>query len=215
MESIVNEIVSESKTLELQKPEIVDALVQALEKDASWVSLYEITGELVIPAVQIGDDDVGRALTEVKKVCVVRLITTQKTSDGIWKLLNQPRRLEEFSAEWREIIIPVDVPQMHVSRGLLSRDMRNSIPRGQILAAASLQISSNPFSTDPAKALDLFAGQPIHAILTIRTSFHWAPIEDSDTQTYHMRFDVEEMSKDWLVSGRKRGDFVAVVSNAY
>lgn len=24
-----------------------------------------------------------------------------------------------------------------------------------------------------------------------------------------MRFDVEEMTKDWLVSGRKRGDFVA------
>lgn len=29
-----------------------------------------------------------------------------------------------------------------------------------------------------------------------------------------MRFDVEEMTKDWLVSGRKRGDFVAKVSTS-
>lgn len=36
-------------------------------------------------------------------------------------------------------------------------------------------------------------------------------MEDSDTTSYRMRFDIEEMSKDWLVSGRKRGDFIAVV----
>ena len=82
---------------------------------------------------------------------------------------------------------------------------------GQILAAASLHITSNPFSQDPSRSLDLFAGQPIHAILSIHTSFHWSPIEDSDTRSYAMRFDVEEMSKDWLVSGRKRGDFTATV----
>jgi trafficking protein particle complex subunit 10 len=58
----------------------------------------------------------------------------------------------------------------------------------------------------------LYAGQPITAMLTIQTSFHWTPPEDSDKQSYVMRFDVEEMTKDWLVSGRKRGDFIAKVS---
>ncbi|THH29639.1 hypothetical protein EUX98_g4553 [Antrodiella citrinella] len=173
METVVGEVVTKTESLEPFRAEILDTLVQALEKDASWVSLYEITGELVIPDITIEEDAVGQALEEIKK------------------LLNQSRRLEDFPCEWREIVIPVDVPQMH------------------ILAAASLQISSNPFSLDPTRALDMFAGQPIHAVLTIRTSFHWAPTEDSDTESYRMRFDIEEMSKDWLVSGRKRGDFIA------
>lgn len=29
--------------------------------------------------------------------------------------------------------------------------------------------------------------------------------------TYRMRFDVEELLSDWLVSGQKRGDFIAKV----
>ena len=60
----------------------------------------------------------------------------------------------------------------------------------------------------------LYAGQPISATLTIETSFHWAPVEDMDKKSYVMRFDVEEMTMDWLVSGMKRGDFVAKVRMA-
>ena len=72
--------------------------------------------------------------------------------------------------------------------------------------------------SDPSSSqqrLPLYADQPISAILTITTSFHWAPAEDADKQAYVMRFDVEEMTKDWLVSGRKRGDFVAKVRCVY
>ncbi|KAH8106751.1 trafficking protein particle complex subunit 10 [Cristinia sonorae] len=179
IESVIDTVLEASESSRTKRPEILEILVQALEKDASWVSLYELTGELVIPNVSTEDEGIGEALDEIKK------------------MLNQPRQLEEFSSEWREIVIPVDVPQMH------------------ILASASLQIASNPFSRDPARSLDLFAGQPIHAILTIRTSFHWAPTEDSHTSSYQMRFDIEEMSKDWLVSGRKRGDFTALDNNTF
>lgn len=85
----------------------------------------------------------------------------------------------------------------------------------KILAAARLRILANPFSTASStkELLPLYAGQPISATLTIETSFHWAPLEDMTKESYLMRFDVEEMTKDWLVSGRKRGDFVAKVCN--
>ncbi len=83
----------------------------------------------------------------------------------------------------------------------------------QILAAASLRILPNAFSTGSSteKLPPLYAGQPIAATLTVTASFGWAPAEDADHKSYVMRFDVEEMTKDWLVSGRKRGDFVAKV----
>lgn len=53
----------------------------------------------------------------------------------------------------------------------------------------------------------LYAGQPISALLTIQTSFHWGS-NTNDVQ-YVMQFDVEEMVREWLVSGKKRGHFVA------
>jgi len=83
----------------------------------------------------------------------------------------------------------------------------------QILAAARIRVMTTPFSVQPAQSenLPLYAGQPISALLTIMTSFHWGMYE-RETQTYHMRFDIEEMVQDWLVSGRKRGDFIATVS---
>lgn len=75
-----------------------------------------------------------------------------------------------------------------------------------------MQIMPNPFVADgnSRKLPPLYAGQPIAATLSVTTSFHWAPSEDSHNKTYLMRFDVE-MTKNWLVSGRKRGDFVARV----
>ena len=85
----------------------------------------------------------------------------------------------------------------------------------QILASARLQILENPFSAEVEKAekrtRPLYAGQPISALLTIKTSFHWAPPEDTKVQNYNMRYDIEDLTQDWLVSGRKRGDFVAKV----
>src|SRR6202035_1993974 len=57
----------------------------------------------------------------------------------------------------------------------------------------------------------LYAGQPISALMTIQTSFHWGLSAGDKDHKYMMRFDIEEMVADWLVCGRKRGDFAARV----
>ncbi|KAI0665103.1 trafficking protein particle complex subunit 10 [Cubamyces menziesii] len=174
IELAVEEVVTETPTLERLRQDMVDKLVQALETDASWVELYGVTGELVVPGVAPGDDDLGTGLRRVLEI------------------LNK-RRLPTSFGEWREIVIPVDVPQMH------------------ILAAARLQVLDNPFSTEKPhkRSRPLYAGQPISALLTVQTSFHWAPPEDTKVESYMMRYDIEDLTQDWLISGRKRGDFLA------
>lgn len=57
----------------------------------------------------------------------------------------------------------------------------------------------------------MYAGQPVQASLSIHTSFHWS-LNRAHAEGYLMQFDVEEMLHDWLLSGQKRGDFVAKVS---
>lgn len=72
----------------------------------------------------------------------------------------------------------------------------------------------NPFSVEKSKkrTRPLYAGQPISALLTVQTSFHWSPPEDEQVDRYLMRYDIEDLTQEWLVSGRKRGDFLAKVS---
>jgi hypothetical protein len=84
----------------------------------------------------------------------------------------------------------------------------------QILASVRFRILATPSSGEstPIHPLPLlYAGQPISALLTIQTSFHWGMKQDSSRKPYQMRFDVEEMVRDWLIGGRKRGDFEATV----
>ncbi|KAK0450746.1 hypothetical protein EV421DRAFT_2050577 [Armillaria borealis] len=101
--------------------------------------------------------------------------------------LSFPRALEPDSGSWREMHIPVDVPSMN------------------IVAAVSIKLS--PQSC-------WYAGQPIPAVLSIQTSFHW-DASGGKERKYRMRYDVEEMVRDWLVSGRKRGDFSASHNGTY
>ena len=81
------------------------------------------------------------------------------------------------------------------------------------MAAACVRILSTPFSdrTITQGGLLLYAGQPISAALTIHTSFHWGSDVGEKDRRYMLRYDVEEVVKDWLVSGPKRGDFIAMV----
>jgi trafficking protein particle complex subunit 10 len=79
----------------------------------------------------------------------------------------------------------------------------------QILAAVRLRILTTPESTNQLPPL--YAGQPIRALLSIHTSFHWGAKRDAGRKSYQMRFDIEEMVRDWLISGKKRGDFEAQV----
>ncbi|PFH52452.1 hypothetical protein AMATHDRAFT_74243 [Amanita thiersii Skay4041] len=143
---------------------MIDQLIAALEKDANWVELYELTGELIVPGGNNKEED--KALQKVKKVLATR------------------KHPSEPEGSWREMRIPVDIPQM------------------EIIASTCISLK-----TDPDKP-GLYAGQPVPACVSIHTSFHWGSNQDEDPQ-YRLRFDVEESIKDWLISGRKRGDFVA------
>ncbi|KDQ60741.1 hypothetical protein JAAARDRAFT_172897 [Jaapia argillacea MUCL 33604] len=106
----------------------------------------------------------------------------------------------EITEGWRDLKIPLDVPRV------------------DIIAAAKIRILSSPFSTEesPSHRLPaLYAGQPISAVMTVTTSFHWGSNSEAKKRSYRMRFDVEEMIKVWLVSGRKRGDFIATDGATY
>lgn len=47
--------------------------------------------------------------------------------------------------------------------------------------------------------------------MTIRTTFGWGPSENL-AGSYILRYDIEEMVRDWLLSGPKRGEFEAKAS---
>jgi len=76
-----------------------------------------------------------------------------------------------------------------------------------IIAAARIKIHASPFDSPENPAL-IYAGQPISGTLSIRTSLHWGDTE-SKRQKYILRYDIEERIKEWLVCGRKRGEFIA------
>ncbi|KAF9466293.1 trafficking protein particle complex subunit 10 [Collybia nuda] len=126
-------------------------------------------------------------------------VMQENVDDELIKLLDQARKLLQDHrhpslpiGHWREIKIPVDVPYMN------------------IVAATRVQILSTPFADISApKPLSLYAGQPISAVLMIHTSFHWGSSTNDKNHRYMLRYDIEEMVKDWLVSGPKRGDFTA------
>ncbi|CCL99343.1 uncharacterized protein FIBRA_01361 [Fibroporia radiculosa] len=171
----VEETITESPLLRTHRERLVDKLVQALASDARWIELYDVTGELTVPDVHSMDGEISSALSRIQKI-----LARQRSNDFCF-------------GEWREIIIPVDVPQMH------------------ILCAARLRVLINPSPTDFSSGSmpPLFAGQPISAVISVHTSFHWAPPEDAGTDGYVLRYDIEDMTGDWLVSGRKKGDFLA------
>ena len=80
----------------------------------------------------------------------------------------------------------------------------------QIIAAARIRIHSSSFGSRE-KPAPIYAGQLISGTLSINTSLHWGDPE-SKQHEYTLRYDIEERIKDWLVCGRKRGEFIARVS---
>ncbi|KAF9533525.1 trafficking protein particle complex subunit 10 [Crepidotus variabilis] len=109
------------------------------------------------------------------------------------KRLAEHRHPESPEGSWREIQIPVDVPFMN------------------IVAAARLRVVSTPFASasSSGELPSLYAGQPISADLLIHTTFHWGLSPSEHQKQYLLRFNIEEMVREWLVSGPKRGDFIA------
>ena len=54
----------------------------------------------------------------------------------------------------------------------------------------------------------VFAGQPISASISITTSMQWGA---GVAKEYAMSYEVMERREDWLVSGKRRGEFNAQV----
>ena len=69
-------MVSETSELQPLRQDLVDKLVQALESDAAWVELYGVTGELVVPGVTPGDDQLGAGLRQTMEVCSTSIAAT-------------------------------------------------------------------------------------------------------------------------------------------
>ncbi|KAG1754504.1 trafficking protein particle complex subunit 10 [Suillus lakei] len=118
--------------------------------------------------------------------------------EPIREALAQCRPETASPCPWREIKIPVDVPRMN------------------IVTAAQITVQPSPLPSDITsdQLPPIYAGQPINATLIFKTSFHWADKEGKQ-RCYTMRYDVEERVKDWLLCGRKRGDFVATDGGSF
>ncbi|KAG6876520.1 hypothetical protein C0993_002535 [Termitomyces sp. T159_Od127] len=173
----VAKVVADLSSPRQHRTALMTQLIEALERDAGWVDLYGITGELKVPDAPHDEENEE----------TVELLRKAK------ELLKHHKHPSPPEGNWREIRIPVDVPYMN------------------IVASVSVQILSTPFSNLSAKSgsLPLYAGQPISAMISIHTSFHWGPSAGEKGSRYILRYDVEEMVRDWLVSGPKRGDFTA------
>ncbi|KAJ6547447.1 trafficking protein particle complex subunit 10 [Mycena capillaripes] len=127
------------------------------------------------------------------------LVKADEPLRQVIKLLHEHKHSHPPEGKWREIKIPVDVPYMN------------------IVAAACIRLvpPTSPATISAEHTPSLYAGQPIPAVLTIHTSFHWGSSVNDKERAYMMRFDVEEMVREWLVSGRKRGDFAAMDDATY
>lgn len=110
-----------------------------------------------------------------------------ETFTSVQKRLSQPNSPSSFGM-WREMTIPVDVPRMNV------------------VASAWIALEPAPVPEGHQQS-PVYAGQPLSATLWITVSLHWSD-PDNKQQQYRTRYDVEERTKDWLICGRKRGDFV-------
>lgn len=53
------------------RPTVVAKLIEALERDPSWVSMYNITGEIKVPEAKVisqADGEIAEALGSARKV---------------------------------------------------------------------------------------------------------------------------------------------------
>lgn len=68
IERQVQAVLEESPSTLENRIILVDKLIDALENDASWVELYGITGELVVPDAHDENDEIQELLLRATKV---------------------------------------------------------------------------------------------------------------------------------------------------
>lgn len=96
-------------------------IIEALERDSSWVSIYNITGEVNVPELENTlQDDASAVLKEAIKVRSflegrsVRYLTSIKR-------LSAHRHPPTPTGVWRELRLPVDIPVKSVGLALSKR----------------------------------------------------------------------------------------------
>ena len=103
---------------------------------------------------------------------------------------------------------------------MFSRELQGLTLVTQVVSSARIHIhptkvaaADNTFNVSRRPPPPLYAGQPIAATLTVGASFHWAGPGSGmvEGKRYSMRFDIKDTGKDWLISGRKKGDYEATV----
>lgn len=79
------EAVMEEDESKIHYVSLINHLIQALGNDASWVELYGVTGELVIPDMpQDSDSDFGGKLLTVKEVSHFSLVCWTSCTNAVY-----------------------------------------------------------------------------------------------------------------------------------
>lgn len=94
-------------------------LVEALETSAFWVDLYSITGQLNVPE-GVYSDDILEPLERIKQVGFFVIYLTPNRYQSTNQILIANRHVGLEQGIWREIKIPVDIPEMSVSNRTMS-----------------------------------------------------------------------------------------------
>ena len=68
----VGQVLTDPAMPQVNSNVLVGKLVQALESDASWVELYGITGELIVPKISDVEDELNEPLLRATEVRLVR-----------------------------------------------------------------------------------------------------------------------------------------------
>ncbi|KAF9476341.1 hypothetical protein BDN70DRAFT_923371 [Pholiota conissans] len=185
--------------------EEVESIVQGLVREILEEIQLKAHTRIVLVSKIIDALESDAAWVEMYGITGELLVPSTKDDGEHAELLQEARKRlaahrhpDPPVGNWREIKIPVDVPFMN------------------IVAATSIRILSTPFAKETSHEIPaLYAGQPISATLSICTTFHWGSSFDNKDNQYLLRFNIDEMVREWLVSGPKRGDFVAKNGETY
>ena len=215
LDQVVDETLNEFPIHHSCRSLLIAHTLKALDCDSGWVEPYVVTGELRVP--ELSEDGLPKeVISRIREACYPTALREERLLlfRRYWQRadpLTQVTLHGEKSAFkstyhlWR--LVPIIHPSvlLHLTRVVVL----------QILAAVRFHVLATPVLADSDQLPPLYAGQPIQALLSIMTSFHWGTRQDANHTSYQMRFDIEEMVRDWLISGQKRGDFEAKVCKIF
>jgi hypothetical protein len=111
-------------------------------------------------------------------------------------------------SRWRTVTMPFDVPLMSVCRTVICK-----LPQKFDFHAAIQIINRVRIIPQLPSGALVYAGQPLDVTVTIEACFHWGGSKEDLESKHMMRYDVlSDMDSGWLISGPKRGEYMAWVS---